>query len=479
MTASSAAASAGLGSPDEPTGGIVATPDLAEAPVIGAVPPAPETGGFWPRVFRGSAITMAGFGGAQVLRLVSVSVLTRLLDQEAYGLYRLANVFLDGLAYFTAIGSGPAVIRDHRGDDPAFLNTAWTLQVLRGIGLWVAAFLLAWPYGWFYSQRILWVLIPIVGVTGLLDSFDSVAVHWCQRHMKLAGVTIIEFLRRLTVLLITINWAVQSPTVWAFPAGEIGGCLVVLILSHVALPGPRSRLQWDRDAARSLYHFSKWIFASSVLEFVARQLDVLLLAHWSAIEQVGVYSAAVNLAEPPATLNMRLSRQVLFPIFSKTFRENPAELSRTFYRMRLATDPLHLVPLGMAIVAGNAIVHMLLGERFWDAGWMVQILCVRTATRCIYNPLSVCCFAIDALRSMSVSLVVRMVWVIVTIPAGWYGWGITGVLWAVGLSEVPVVLVLYWTLWRARVVRPSFEFMPLGLVGLGCGLGWILCRVLP
>ena len=65
-------------------------------------------------VVRGSLVTLAGFGGARVLRLVSGIVLTRLLNRDAYGLYRLANVFLEGLSFFTAIGSGPAVIRDSK-----------------------------------------------------------------------------------------------------------------------------------------------------------------------------------------------------------------------------------------------------------------------------------------------------------------------------------------------------------------------------
>jgi O-antigen/teichoic acid export membrane protein len=429
-------------------------------------------------IVRGTAITMAGFGGAQALRLVSSVVLTRLLNREAYGLYRLANVFLEGLAYFTAIGSGPAVIRDPRGDEPAFLNTAWTMQTLRGVGLWLAACALAVPYAWFYRQPILWFLIPVVGLTVLLDSFDSVAIHWSFRHMQLFRVTALEFLRQLTALLVTISWAFLSPTVWAFPAGAIMGCLVVLVLSHVALPGPKSRFHWDREAARSQYHFGKWVFVSSVLEFVARQMDVLLLAYCVDIGKIGVYGVALNLAEPLATLNMRLSRQVLYPLYSKTFRERPLDLSRIFYRTRLAVDLLHLPVLGVAMVAGSGIVKLLLAPNFWEAGWMFQILCIRTAMKCIFNPLSVCCTAIDALQSIAASLFVRMIWVVITVPIGWRGWGLQGVIWAVAFSESPVLAILYWRLWRAHVVRGSRELLALAMVGAGCGAGWLLTHFL-
>jgi hypothetical protein len=143
MTVSPASGPTDLGAPDGSGG----EPEIASAGVPDAtggttavvvIPPQPTRQGLRALVVRGSVVTLAGFGGAQVLRLVSSIVLTRLLNREAYGLYRLANVFLEGLAFFTAIGSGPAVIRDPRGDEPIFLNTAWTMQVVRGIGLWLA-----------------------------------------------------------------------------------------------------------------------------------------------------------------------------------------------------------------------------------------------------------------------------------------------------------------------------------------------------
>ncbi len=430
-------------------------------------------------ILRGSAVILVGYGAGQMLRPVSSIVLTRLLDKEAYGLFRLANVFLEGLGNFTAVGSGPAIIRDPRGDDPAFLNTAWTLQAIRGVGLWLLACLLGIPYAWFYRQPVLYVLIPVVGIAVILDSFDAVSVHWCQRHMKLGRLTLLEFLRQLSGLLVTISFALLIPSVWAFPAGTIAGCLLVLVLSHLILPGPASRFHFEREAARTQFHFGKWIFANSALNFTARQMDVLLLGRAMDIGTVGVYGTALNLAEPVASLNERLSRQILFPTFSSTFRERPDDLSRVFYRMRAVMDLVHLPVLGVAMMAGSGIVKLLLGEGFWGAGWILQILCVRTAMRCLFNPLSSCCLAIDATRSIAASHALRMVWVVATVPLGWHYWGLPGVVWAVALSETPVLGVLYSTLFRAKIIRFQRELLTLAMIGAGCGVGLVAAHFLP
>jgi O-antigen/teichoic acid export membrane protein len=430
-------------------------------------------------ILRGSAVILAGYGAGQVLRPISSIVLTRLLDKDAYGLFRLANVFLEGLGNFTAVGSGPAIIRDPRGDDPAFLNTAWTLQAIRGVGLWLLACVLGIPYAWFYRQPVLYVLIPVVGLAVILDSFDAVSVHWCQRHMQLGRLTLLEFLRQLAGLLVTISFALMMPTVWAFPAGTIAGCALVLVLSHLILPGPASRFHIEREAARTQFHFGKWIFANSALNFTARQMDVLLLGRAMDIGTVGVYGTALNLAEPVAALNERLSRQILFPTFSSAFRERPHDLGRVFYRMRAVMDLVHLPALGVVMVAGSGIVKLLLGQGFWGAGWILQILCVRTAMRCLFNPLSACCLAIDATRSIAVSHALRMVWVVITVPIGWHYWELPGVVWAVALSETPVLAVLYASLLRAKIIRFERELLTLGMIGAGCAAGLLLAHFLP
>jgi O-antigen/teichoic acid export membrane protein len=481
MAASSASVPASAGraadSPEEPSGNPVAAENsVPSTATVGSIPADARQSIGRPQILRGSAVTMVGFGGGQALSLVSSVVLTRLLNRDAYGLYRLAMVFLEGLANFTAVGSGPAIIRDPRGDDPAFLNTAWTLQVVRGVGLWLAACALGIPYAWFYKQPILGVLIPVVGLTVLIDSFDSSAMHWCVRHMKLERVTLLEFLRQLSGFLITVAWAWMWPSVWAFTAGTTVGCVLVLVLSHLALPGPPSRFYFEREAARTQFHFGKWIFVNSALDFTARQLDVLLLARFVPIGQIGVYGLAIKLADPLVSLNQRLSRQVLFPTYSSAFRGASGNLVRSFYRMRAVMELLHMPALGFCMTAGTAIVKLLLAPNFWEAGWMFEVLCLRSAMKCLFNPLSACCLAIDATRSIAASLAVRTVWVIVSVPLAWYLWGLTGVVWAVALSETPVLIVLYATLYRARLLRFSRELLPIALIGVGCALGLLFNR---
>ena len=93
----------------------------------------------------GSVWTMGGYGASNALRLVGNVLLARLLFPEAFGLMAMVHVFIQGLWLFTDIGVGPAIVQDPRGDDQVFLDTAWTVQCVRGTLLCLTSFVIAWP----------------------------------------------------------------------------------------------------------------------------------------------------------------------------------------------------------------------------------------------------------------------------------------------------------------------------------------------
>src|SRR5690554_3241925 len=107
------------------------------------------------KVYTGSFWVAVGFGSQKALQLASNLILTRLLFPEAFGLMALVNVFIIGVSMFSEMGIRPALIHAKNTDNPHFLNTAWTLQIIRGSVLWGVLCALAYPASRFYSEPIL------------------------------------------------------------------------------------------------------------------------------------------------------------------------------------------------------------------------------------------------------------------------------------------------------------------------------------
>jgi len=144
------------------------------------------------RVMRSSAFTIVGFGAQQILRFGSNLILARLLFPEAFGTMALVTVLLIGLTMLSDLGIQPAIQSSKRGDDPAFLNTAWTLNMIRALCLFIAACALAYPMSLFYHEPMLFQLIPVAAISMLLLALEPTRAETASRHMALGRVTIME-----------------------------------------------------------------------------------------------------------------------------------------------------------------------------------------------------------------------------------------------------------------------------------------------
>ena len=117
------------------------------------------------------------------------------------------TTIITGLYLFSHIGLQDSIIQDPRGDEPVFLNTAWTVQVVRGAGLFLITVPLAWPLAHFYHEpRLLWVL-PAIGLSAAIASFTSPSLLTLSRHMGVGRISMLELLQQFLQFAITLPWA--------------------------------------------------------------------------------------------------------------------------------------------------------------------------------------------------------------------------------------------------------------------------------
>ena len=209
------------------------------------------------RAARSGAWIGGGFVVQRGLQFASNLILTRLLFPEAFGLMALCSVFLVGLAMFSDLGLKPAIIRDARGTDPDFLNTAWTIQIIRGLVLFVCGCLLAYPISVIYDRAILFPLLATLSTTAAITGFASIKLITAERDLNFRTVTFIQIAGQVVHILTMAILAIYWRSVWALVVGGIVGALTTLAISHAVLCGHRHRLRIDPAAAKTLVHFGE------------------------------------------------------------------------------------------------------------------------------------------------------------------------------------------------------------------------------
>lgn len=286
----------------------------------------------------GALWIMAGYGGSQLLRLLSNLVLARLLFPASFGLMALVNVFMTGLQMISDIGLGPGIIRSQRGSDDRFLRTAWTMQVIRGIILWLIACLLAYPVSRFYGAsnpdalQLVYIL-PIAALTALIGGFTSTSIHTLNRSMHIRSLVLLELYPQIVSIAVMVLWACVKPDVTAMVAGGISYSFVRLFLSHRADHSRRDHFGWDAAAALELGSFGRWILASTMVSFVAAQFDKIILGKLLTLSELGLYTIALSFSHIAVHTATRLSGTVLYPLLSR-HAHNPERMMELCLRSR-------------------------------------------------------------------------------------------------------------------------------------------------
>ena len=399
------------------------------------------------RAINGTVWTIIGYGSSQLLRLGSNVILTRLLLPELFGLMALISVFIAGLNMFSDIGIGPSIIQNKRGDDPDFLNTAWTIQVMRGIGLWVACVAIAWPVSIFYDERLLW-LIPIVGLNSVISGFNSTNMATLNRNLAIGKLTTFYLVMQIVNFTILVIWARLNPSIWALVGGGLIATTLTMIVSHLLIPGVSNRLSWNKAIAQEIFSFGKWIFVSTATAFFAMQADRLILGKLFTLEILGIYTIALTFAEVPKQILGSISGKIIFPIISK-FKDLPRK------ELRAKTiNKRSLLLMGVAILVailasfGDLLILFLYNKKYEDASWMLPILSLGIWPIILGSLNNYFLIAIGKPMYASIANCLKLIYMVIVLPLGFSLMGIFGAVIGIAFNDLPGYVVFSYGLWR-------------------------------
>lgn len=323
---------------------------------------------------RTTAYTVINFGSSQLIRLLSNLVLTRLLFPEAFGIMALSGLLLTALSQFSDVGIKTSIIRSERGEDQVFLDTAWSLKVVRGVFLFAMAWLLSYPMSILYGDPIFTKIVPMMAIILIVEGLLPTSVDLAYRHMEMGRLTALEIGANLITVISMIFCSWLTGDVWGLAYGTVLGAIGKFILFKIFLPGHGNSFVFERPAMRELLTFGIWIFPSTIATFIAMQSDKFLLGIYVSLETLGIYNIGYFLASFPLMLAQTLGGRVMTSFYRNS---PPGESAANFNRIRklifVAFGGLS-VSIIVLVLIGGWLVAFLYDDRYLEAGVMLVTL---------------------------------------------------------------------------------------------------------
>lgn len=413
------------------------------------------------------------------LRLASNLILTRLLFPEAFGLMALVNVAVLAAEMSSDLGFRGSVISNRRADEPRFLDTVWTVKIVRGLLVTIAVALASPLVAAGYETPALSLLLGVSGLRIAINGFMSTSTLTLLRWVQPARRILLDLGSQAISVAATVALAIALESVWALVLGDLLLALLRAAGSHFLVPGSRNRFAWDRSAVRDVFGFGRWIWVSSVMTYLLLQGDRAVLGTMMNAGELGVYSVAFALCSMIIGTAQQLSGNLLFPVYSELAREadgsGPAKIRRT----RALVLSAFLPPLCLLIVSGPSIIDVLYDDRYVEAGWMLQILAAGAIPQILVSTAERGLLAFgDSFRHMALQISSASLFVLGLACGALLG-GTAGLM--IGGAAARLVAYLpYWGLSRKYGFQtPLLDLMALGGAALVCGASLAALGSLP
>lgn len=436
------------------------------------------------RIIGAGSWVLGGYVISLALRLGGNLVMTRLLVPEMFGVMAVANIFYLGIALFSDLGLQQNIIQSNRGDDPLFLNTVWTVQIIRGGLIWLLAIGLAttlqlmntaqtWPADSVYAEPILPFVIGVITFNAVISGFNSTKLATANRNISLGLITKIELSSQLVALILMVTWALMDRSIWALVAGSLLNSIVKMVLSHTVMPGFKNKLYWDPNSFREVFTFGKWIFLSSIMGFLAANGDTFLLGGLVDSRVLGLYAIALLMIQSIRLVIQKITSSVAFPALSEVARERPVELKQVYYKFRKPLDVFLLFTAGFLFMSGHLLIEILYDDRYLEAGHMLEILSVAFLFE-RYNLAGDCFMALGKPKLLSPVIGIRLIVLFSLLPLMNALYGLQGALWVVATSSLFGLPLVFYFKQKLGLLHGIREIQVLPALFMGGLFGYLL-----
>jgi len=378
-----------------------------------------------------------------------VMVLARLLAPEDFGLISIALLVVGFLDSMAQTGFATALVQ-RKGDIRPYLDTAWTVQLVRGVVLAGAVALAAPVVSRFFDSPGAESIVRTMALVVLFKGLTNSAVVYFQRDLEFRKQSVLQIVHTMSDVAVSVGFGIALRDVRALVYGAVAASIALVVVSFIVHPyRPRPRIDFGK--ARELYSYGKWVFGTNVLKYFILNGDNAFVGRMLGTVALGHYQMAYRISQMPATEVGDLISRIMFPAWSKM--QEDVDRLRAAYLRTVQVSTLVTLPLaGGVLVLADAFTRVVLTEKWLEIVPALQVLAVLGALKTIgaFAPLFQ---ALGRPRFVTIVSAVRLAAIAALIYPLTQTMGIVGTGWAVLIGTA---VTIPWSLTEAmKAVRGS------------------------
>lgn len=295
-------------------------------------------------------------------------VLARMLGPQPFGLVVVGITVLGLGGLISDFGLGSALVQRKQitRDDIRFV---FTLQVIAGLALTVAVFLLADSIGRFFHQPDAVAVVQAMSPMFLIGAAGQTAAALLRRNLDFRRSQLAQFSAyAIGYLLLGIPLAFLGLGVWSLVIAQLSQSLlssmtVYLMVRHPVAPCFRS-------SSHGLFNFGLKLTASNLGSWGFTSIDNIVIGRIFGVLEMGLYNRASILVSTPVGIIVTSIQSVLFSVSARKQDDIPV-LQRTYLGV-LGVMGFVCLPMFAAIaVVPDTVINGIYGIKWMAAAPLI------------------------------------------------------------------------------------------------------------
>jgi O-antigen/teichoic acid export membrane protein len=321
------------------------------------------------------AFGVATLSAARIFQLassfVAIPFLARVLTPSDFGLAALALSMVAFFALIADAGLGRSLVRVDASDSEAWSSAFWA-SILLTILFAVVIFLLSWPTAAFFNEPRLAPIMMTLALAPLLMGLVEIPAAALLQKEKFQWLAGSEFAAGVSGIVVALVIAFNGGGAWALVWQHLTQRAVKGVVVMLA---SRFRPRLVLNPARLAQHigFMRDTAAWSMVMFVGRQADTLIVGKFLGAATLGLYNIAVRIMQLPVNILGGSLHSAIYPRFVSV-RENNDALRQIILFTTMAQATLVFPAIAAVAGASDAFFTLLLSERWRASGEIFTLL---------------------------------------------------------------------------------------------------------
>lgn len=384
--------------------------------------------------------------------ILKISILTRFLDKEDFGLMALVNFVLGFITLFMDMGITSAILHKQSIRKQEYSSLYWfnlifsifLFVLLNTISSWLASF---------YEEPELRNLVYLISFAIIISAFGRQFKTILQKEMHFKTVAIIDIISILMSLILAIFLAVADFGVYSL----VFSALFQFMLSNMLF------FLWGNRIQKLSFHFNFgetkpflkigiYQVGGQIINYFNRDIDILIIGKFFGAEILGGYSLAKQLVRKPLGIIDTIYLSVAMPVLPR-FQNDTSALKNYFIKLIKGLSIVNSAIYGIFIIAAPLIINIFYGNEYLNIVPFFRILAIIVYFRSVSGLVGV--LAITKGRTdvdFYWNLIILILLPIVILIGANYG--IIEVIWAMAITQMALMIPL-WFMFYKRLLAMS------------------------